>query len=353
MKSTDKKFKKFIEDQEANKIESDRQIAKLKAQLREEKNNTKRLLKHVEQADRRLETVLDISSAQKEPAKIKPKSRAKRVREGCPVILCSDWHVGETVDPDTVNGKNTYTPEIAEKRAHRLFKGAASTINVWESGYSIKEAIVWLGGDIITGYIHDELVESNSMSPTEEVLFARKLITQGINYILDNTGIEKLNVPCNYGNHGRLDKRKKVSTGAKNSFEWLLYKVLEQQYQDDKRVEFHVSNGSHLYMDVYGKTLRFHHGDDIKYWGGIGGLSTPMRKAVDGWNDFKHADITCIGHYHQCKDFGDSVINGSLIGFNAFALSIKARYEKAAQMMFLLDKKYGKRLITPIDVETD
>ena len=67
-----------------------------------------------------------------------------------------------------------------------------------------------------------------------------------------------------------------------------------------------------------------------------------MRKAINGWNTFKHADLTVIGHYHQLRDFGDSVVNGSLVGYDSFALSIKARFEPPRQGFFLIDSERGK-----------
>lgn len=352
-KKTDKDFKKFVEEQQQMQLESDRQAAKLRAKVTELNAKNKRLLKEIEEVESRLDVALSVSGKTKSVPKIKPKSKSKQIREGCPVLLCSDWHVGEIVDPKTVNGRNKFTPELAKVRATRLWRGSASVINMWETGYKITEAIMWLGGDLITGYIHDELMESNALSPSEEILLVKELVSQGIEYLLENTSIEKLIVPCNYGNHGRTTNKRRVSTGAKNSFEWLLYKILEQQYENDSRVEFIVADGPHLYLDVYDSTLRLHHGDDVRYWGGVGGLATPMRKAVDKWNDFQHADITNIGHYHTCQDYGDSVINGSLIGYGPFALSIKARYEPAAQALYLMDKRFGKRMLTPIIVEDE
>jgi len=42
------------------------------------------------------------------------------------------------------------------------------------------------------------------------------------------------------------------------------------------------------------------------------------------------------------------VVNGSLIGYNAFALSIKAEYEPPSQAFFLIDKKRFRSVTIPI-----
>jgi len=43
----------------------------------------------------------------------------------------------------------------------------------------------------------------------------------------------------------------------------------------------------------------------------------------------RHADLDVFGHFHQLKNLGNWVCNGSIIGYNAFALRIKADYETA------------------------
>jgi hypothetical protein len=55
-----------------------------------------------------------------------------------------------------------------------------------------------------------------------------------------------------------------------------------------------------------------------------------------------------LGHFHQLFDGGRFIVNGSLIGYDSFALSIKASYEKPKQVMFLMDRKRGRTFTCPI-----
>lgn len=48
------------------------------------------------------------------------------------------------------------------------------------------------------------------------------------------------------------------------------------------------------------------------------------------------------------RDAGNWLLNGSLIGYNAFAISIKAPYETPKQTFFLISKKRGKSGVFPI-----
>lgn len=320
--------------------------------LREAKRGKKSALEQLALADERVDVALGISERRKKKlAPIKKRGKAPK-SQATAVIMASDWHVEETVLPEQVNGLNEFNPAVAERRAHSQFLGSSWMVNNL-TGWQIKDAVLWLGGDMISGYIHEELEETNSLSPTEAVLFAQRLIEQGIDYLLAETPLERIRVVCNYGNHGRTQKRRRVSSGAKNSFEWLMYHTLRMRYRDEPRVEFQIADGIMEYVDVYDQTIRFTHGDDIRYWGGVGGLSVPLNKAIPMWNKVKDAHITVLGHYHQFKDFGNAVVNGSLIGLNAFALSIKCEPEPPRQGFFVIDERRGKRLVSPIYVDED
>ena len=106
-----------------------------------------------------------------------------------------------------------------------------------------------------------------------------------------------------------------------------------------------------VYTSVYGRNVRFTHGDDVRYNGGVGGLTIPLRKAIDSWNQSHRAWLTCSGHWHTWMDARDFVVNGSLIGYTAFAQAIKARWEPASQAFFLVDRDYGKGWSKPIQLQ--
>jgi len=281
-----------------------------------------------------------------------PKSRGRN--RGLPVLVCSDWHTEEVVDPKTINYRNEYNPAIAERRIAYLFEGAAWMLEQWSGGWDIDEMVVGLLGDLISGYIHDELLEGNAMSPVEAVLFAQGLAERGLLYLLERCPqLKRITVPCCFGNHGRTTQRRRVATAAANSFEWLMYRSLEKRFADDERIDVRVANGAHLYSDLYGLKVRWTHGDDVRYYGGVGGLSIPLKKAHQAWASFEPVDLTILGHYHTYVDYGFAVANGSVIGFNPYALSIKGEWEPPRQAMFLVDEEWGKRLVTPIYCDPD
>lgn len=327
-------------------------IEALEERLGEAEEERDALLTLLDREQKKVKLALAISDPVDPPIIHPSKKRRDSIFQGAALALASDWHVEERVDPKTVNAVNEYNPQIARARAESFFKGLVWNVNVLRGGdqrYQIDDLVLWLGGDMITGYIHEELQESNFLSPVKAILFCQELISSGINYLLKETGVPRITIVCNYGNHGRTTEKRRIATSADNSFEWLMYHTLAKQYVGNSRVKFHIANGSHVYLEVMDHTVRFHHGDEIKYNGGIGGITIPFRKAVDAWNRTRHADVTVIGHYHQWMgDNADLVVNGSLIGYNAYAQSIKASFEPPRQGFFVLDPDRGKRFVSPV-----
>jgi hypothetical protein len=135
-----------------------------------------------------------------------------------------------------------------------------------------------------------------------------------------------------------------------------MYYHLRNTFKDDPRVKFMIASGYLSYLDVFDTYLvRFHHGHQIRYQGGVGGITIPVNKAIDGWNKqdkYRNVRLDVFGHFHQYINYSNFVCNGSLIGYNAFAVAIKAPYEKPQQAFFLVSKKHNARSISaPIFLE--
>lgn len=273
---------------------------------------------------------------------IRPRELKSGQREATWVAMASDWHIEETVDPAKVNDVNSYNLTIARNRVSRYFAGVSWLINYHAEKFKLRDGILWLGGDLITGHLHEENLEENGCSPVRAIATLHGWISEGIRYINKNTNTEVTKVICNSGNHGRLTKKTRPSTREENSIEWLLYHFLAREFADDKRVEFVLPAGAQTYAQVYDKTIRFHHGDDASYGGGVGGITIPIKKALQRWDTVRRADLTCMGHFHQYHDLNRLVVNGSVIGYNPYALKIGAEYEDPCQAFFLMDSKRGK-----------
>lgn len=328
-------------------VEEDSKVYRLRDESISSQRKYKELLKRYVDLEDRYAAVVEINSAVVNPIVIQP-DPSNTKSEAVAIALASDWHVGQRIDGNTVNNINKYNPDICKKRATNYFKNLLKLIQKERQDVIIAKMILWLGGDFLSGLIHPELVEDNYLSPFEEVLFAQELITGGLNFLLDYGDFKEIIVPCSFGNHGRGSEKKMIATAHKNSFEWLLYKILAKVFENEPRLTFNVSDSYFSYMEIFGKTLRFHHGDMIKSGGGVGGVAIPLNKYIFKSNMQTQADLDLIGHFHQFTRGTNFIINGSLCGFDAYALSIGASPERPQQAFQLLDSKRGCTISAPI-----
>jgi hypothetical protein len=307
----------------------------------------KRQLGNYQQLVSELEAQLDVASAigSRKLSKKALKPVTLDQGEAVAVLCASDWHVEETVTSASTNGLNEFNLGIAEDRIRKFFTSAVRLTEIQRGGCKIEQAVLWLGGDLMSGFIHEELQETNELTPTETILWLKDQLAEGIAYLRHQ--FSSVKIVCNYGNHGRTTKKPRHATGYKNSYEWLLYSILSSQITGDD-LEWVVADSYLSFVPVYDRVIRFHHGDGLKYQGGIGGLTIPTEKAIASWNRAKVADLDVFGHWHTQQQNPKWVSNGSLIGYNAYALSIKAGFERPQQTFFLFDRDRGRTITAPI-----
>lgn len=303
-------------------------------------------LKTIKQQERELHVVNELATAGITPFTIEAEA-GSGTSEGTVVMVASDWHGEERVDPTKIGGLNRYDTDIAQSRAETFFKSGLRLTDLLAQDITIKTVVLALLGDFISNDIHEDFPEINILQPMHALLFVQNLIVSGINYMLEHSDYN-LVIPCHSGNHARTTKKTRFGAENGHSLEYLMYVNLALYFSDEPRVTFRIAEGYHSFLDIYGKTVRFHHGHAINYQGGIGGIFIPAFKAISQWDKAQRADLDVFGHFHQSKDGGKFLCNGSLIGYNAFALSIKADYEQPKQTLFLMDKKRGRTCTWPI-----
>jgi len=256
-------------------------------------------------------------------------SKTPRITRGeaVAVLLLSDLHLEEVVKPETVNGLNEFNPKIAKQRLKTVVDRWLKIVGgQYRSLSTVDECVVWLGGDLISGYIHDELVESNAMSPIEACVFAEELLEAALRTIVEHGAFKKITVICSDGNHDRTTHKVRAATRSKNAYSTLVYGHLRGRLAELKHVGWDIAKGQFSYLDVLGRKFRFVHGDGVKSNGGVGGISIPLNKAVEKWDKSIKADFTVLGHFHRWEysRTGKWLINGCLPGATPFGLQFGA-----------------------------
>jgi hypothetical protein len=326
------------------RITQDREKQKLAAELAHFRASYKESLKTIERQEQAL-AALSVLKSGLETHTIEPK-QGQGTSEGTVVMVASDWHVEETVGAE-VGGLNISNITIATRRAERFFQSGLRLLTLLQQDISVNTVVLALLGDFISNDIHEEFPDINEQQPMHALVTAQNMLISGIEFLLDNSPVD-LVIPCHSGNHARTTRTTRFSAENGHSLEYLMYLHLATYFRDNSRVTFIIPAGMHSYLDIYDTTVRFQHGHSIKYGGGVGGIYIPVNKAIAQWNKARHADLDVFGHFHQMRDGGNFICNGSLIGYNAFALAIKADYEQPKQALFLIDKKRGRTCTWPI-----
>ena len=271
--------------------------------------------------------------------------------ETVPVLLLSDWHLEEPVRLGAVRGINAYSLDIYAERRDRLIRKAISLVNYRrKTNTSISEMVIWFGGDFITGHIHPENVATSALVPELAIERAMADLKILIERILAETGIKRLIIPCNVGNHARTTEKTWIGTQAYTNHERTVYYSLKLMFANDSRVNFILPEGQFTEYSVFDKyKIRFAHGDAIKFGGGIGGLMVPLKKRIAAWNAGKNdAYLDCMGHWHTFTPNRRFIVNGSMIGYNSYAQWCGFAPEDPVQTLFYIERQHGLTSIEPI-----
>ena len=322
------------------------EVRRLRATAKAATESQERAIGEVERLRDQLSTALDIVDCPSDLAILLPSTAA--VSTSVPIMLCSDWHCGAVVRPESVNGLNEFDVGIFHQRAQGLFRNALKVVNMVRSSVTINEMVVWLGGDLIDNWLHPEQVQQQELSPTQQLIECERAIVAGLGYLLEHGDFERIVVPASHGNHGRTTQKMQAGNSHATSYEWLMYQSLKRHFRNEPRIAWQVANGYVTYVTVLGQVVRFHHGDACRYQGGIGGLTIPLTKWIHRADAAIRADHTFQGHFHQLTLGPNWSVNGSLIGPTEYGLKLGFAPERPQQLMRFIDSQRGFTISAPI-----
>ncbi len=273
-----------------------------------------------------------------------------------PILFASDIHWGERISPEELDGVNGYSPEIARQRLHRLFE---TTIQICRDAMSPKyryPGIVYArGGDMISGDIHQELRESNSLSSIPAVMDIAKYEIAGIKLLLEAFGrVHVVSVP---GNHGRQTEKPMHKRVVETNYDTLLAYMIESHFRaiGEDRVTFCTPESGDAVFAVCGWQFLMTHGDRIGSRGGEGfigpvaTISRGMKKTFDFYASLrKRIDYMLIGHFHTSLKLEYGFANGCLSGFSEYARSFRMRPTRPSQWLLLVNQPHG--VFAPFEV---
>lgn len=264
------------------------------------------------------------------------------------IALFSDAHIEETVLPESVIGLNEYNLEIARERIKNYFVNLVSCLNEDK----VEDLVFASLGDTISSYLFEELMETNTLTPIEATYEGQNLIYNGLKYICENSKVKRIRFIGIVGNHGRTTKKIQHSNGYAMSYEWLMYKNIEKECKlTNLPIEFSIPNSEMAIIDMPDrKRFIFIHGFQIKGSnnGAVCGIYPALQRLALKYGKVFKQDKIYLGHFHSCTSIPNAVVNGSIIGYNSFALTNGFGFEEPAQMYECYDTVNGLLLTRQI-----
>lgn len=280
-------------------------------------------------------------------------SKLAKSSPGVPSLLCSDWHWGEVISPSQVGGSNAYDLDVAHKRARLLIERTIDLLNNHMVNPKYPGIVLALGGDMLSGDIHDELKETNDIPLIPAVIDLYGVLIWCIEKLAEHFG--KVFCPCVTGNHGRNTKKIQSKNRAFTSFDWMLYTLLEKHFAKDSRVSFLIPEGPDAHYKVFNHRYLLTHGDQFRGGDGMIGALGPIIRGDHKKRSRNNQvglgyDTMVLGHWHQLIQMNRLIVNGSLCGYGEYAYQGNFPFEEPKQGLWITHPEHGITFSIPVHV---
>lgn len=302
----------------------------------------------------------------------------KVIEEREAIAIWSDWHAGEVVDPEQMEGLGEYNFDILCGRLWDLIHGIIRITETQRPLYNIFTLNIDMLGDMLSGEPHEELKVTNEFTILETCYKLSYVTAQAILMLIPH--FKKIRITGVVGNHPRRSLKPQYKNKSLNNYDSLFYHLVStflSNYIKEGLIEFNIPKSPECILVRKGWAFLLGHSDQIKGWSGIpwygfqrdNANQARIRKRksviqeIDSADNlegaiinFKNAkqvygfDYREAGHWHtMCvlDDWG-TIISGSLIGGNEFSLTKLHAVSKPSQPLMFLSERWGLKGIEPI-----
>jgi hypothetical protein len=334
--------------QSAAAAETERRLVELRNDRDKWKGLHSRLVAEVADLEDRLATVQALSDARLDPPKWVAPKRVKK-HEAIVTAILSDCHWDEVVNAAEIGGVNAYDRHIATVRLRRWAERLVEQCTTYVHGVDVTGAVVMLGGDMLTGTLHD-LAESNADHVPGSLVYWSEMLAAALTTIADGLDAP-VHCPLVVGNHGRLTVKPRTKGRARDNYDWLIGHMTAAHLAADPRITFSIGDDPDAFVQVFDTTYLLTHGDQAKGGGGIGGIWPPIMRLAARKKQRYQCDFTMvIGHWHQLimAPAQGLIVNGSTKGYDEFASVCNFMPERPQQAAWLTTPEHGPTLQIPI-----
>lgn len=266
-----------------------------------------------------------------------------------PVLLTSDFQCGEVIRSVEIDYPNDYSPDIFSQRYRALIDTTVKLAELHDPKLRYPGFVYCRGGDAISGNIHADLAETQSLTCIEQVKLVAVEEIRGLEILLEV--FPKVSVYSVPGNHDRTTFKPRAKRYVDLSYDDLCVFIIETHFKakGETRITFSAPRSGDAYFSVFNTRLLLTHGDRMGSRGGqgfIGPAATIMRGIQKIRQQYarqgKTIDYVMHGHYHVAMDLPNGISNGSLAGFSEYAKNeIRAEPETPSQSLFFVHPVWG------------
>lgn len=347
-----------------------RKVERLTLECNSEREIARRLAKNHAGFDELLENMkefmqvigdwqLPYERVQHNPAQIVPAVRGGHTEDA--VLLLSDTHFGDRIRRGDTSGFPEFDLVIAGNRWGYTIGKAKQCLALHRAMYPIKKLIVWIGGDIGNGVLHDA-PQSNELFVPAQVHFSYHMFKFAIEDLLTltkpdengNVVVEEIELLFTVGNHMRMDEKMPTKLQAQRTFDWLIYQMLIDRFEHNPKVHITKDMAPYIFHNIRGHRYMFAHGMQVGYRNSPDAQCKSMSQFIDRaralfdspeWrraNNLQNETFSriCIGDIHVPVSFPRLKSNGSLNGQNELGVNWTLEPIPAGMQLFGVADKH-------------
>lgn len=339
-------------------LDEDVALARSQGEEKFAKAKLKDALREITRLQDELRDIRWASNAGFTPADWTLPNRKRGKSEHMPELMTSDFQAGEVIRAEETEAGYGYDSATFCRRYQALI---ATTIDLCfghgGADWTYPGIIYERGGDAISGGIHEELADTDDMTPIEAVQLVFEQEAAGIKHLADAFGRVDVKSPDAAGNHDRNTRKPRSKNAAGHSYDLMVSFMLQREFRNDKRVSFQTSRSFDVLFPIYDRNILLTHGDRIGSRGGmgfIGPAATILRGAQRVIQEQaalgRHVDRVNVGHFHTPLYYEWVLANGCLPGFSEYAKANRLRPSDPQQFLLFNHPKRGVVDVRPINL---
>ncbi len=270
------------------------------------------------------------------------------------VLLLSDLHAGEVVDPDKVLGMNAYNWEIMLARLARTRDRLLSHLQ--HAPWTVRKLHIFMLGDNLSGAHHEDLAWTNEMTDAEALVQLAEDMAAWVSDVAQHfPHVSIAGVP---GNHPRRNKKPSPKLAANND-DWALYHIMRLLHRDSPTIDFSIKRGDFNTAMVCDRwRFLLMHGDGIRSsmpgvpWGGVVRRVTTLQQQFQAGG--MPIDYVTLGHFHTrnaLEGVGvETYTNASLKGLDEHSLKQFGSGRPPSQVLLKVHPSHGVTDMSYIDL---